>query len=138
MPPPLASTDPWMTEIDTAIDGYDVYVDRLTAAAGVSNGMNAQSADGTNPGSGMMPPSWTSQQQQQAHQQQSGVNERQGQMSQPGEGGGIIQQSGLYNNPIAVGLGMGMPTVGSTGVWGSDMANGAQDWDWGLMLAGGH
>lgn len=26
-------TDPWMQEIDTAIDGYDVYVDRLTNTA---------------------------------------------------------------------------------------------------------
>lgn len=26
-------SDPWMHEIDTAIDGYDVYVDRLTNAA---------------------------------------------------------------------------------------------------------
>ena len=30
--------DSWMTEIDTAIDGYDMYVDRLTnvAAAGMA------------------------------------------------------------------------------------------------------
>ena len=25
--------DPWMTEIDTAIDGYDLYIDRLSNAA---------------------------------------------------------------------------------------------------------
>lgn len=128
MPPPLASTDPWMTEIDTAIDGYDVYVDRLTAAAGASNGLNMQASDGTDPS--MMSQDWASQQHHQLHQQQAGADGRStGQMNSGSDG--------LYNNPI-IGLGMGMPTVGSNGMWGTDMENGAQDWDWGLMLAGGH
>jgi hypothetical protein len=132
MPPPLASTDPWMTEIDTAIDGYDVYVDRLTAAAGASNGLNMQAGDGADPG--IISQGWP--QQHQMHQQQSSADGgNAGQMGSQTDG--TMPQGGLYNNPI-VGLGMGMPTVGSNGMWGTDMENGAQDWDWGLMLAGGH
>lgn len=132
-----------MTEIDTAIDGYDVYCDRLTAAAGASNGMTMQQAEETNLGSGMMSPSWShppQQQMSQSQHQQQVVNERnQPQTDNLGSSSSSIgAQGSLYGNPIALGLGMGMPTGGPAGLWGTEMGNGAQDWDFGLMLAGGH
>jgi hypothetical protein len=39
-----------MTEIDTAIDGYDVYCDRLSNAAMAGMGRMPQGADGGLPG----------------------------------------------------------------------------------------
>lgn len=57
-------TDPWMQEIDTAIDGYDVYVDRLTNATVGGEGTMAGwggPQDGYNNGSsvpGQGAPGW--------------------------------------------------------------------------------
>ena len=50
--------DPWMQEIDTAIDGYEVYVDRLTNAAVGGEGTMAGwggPGDGYNGGGGAGP-----------------------------------------------------------------------------------
>ena len=75
-----------MQEIDTAIDGYDVYVDRLTnGAAGIDHNVAG----------------W----------------------------GGIVDAFGLSNNADA-GNGQNQNGWGQ----GTEMPNGMQDWDWGLML----
>lgn len=58
--------NPWMTEIDTAIDGYDIYCDRLSNAAmagmgrlGNDGGMAAVFAsDGTEIGTGVQDWDW--------------------------------------------------------------------------------
>lgn len=52
--------DPWMTEVDTAIDGYDIYCDRLSNAAmvgmGIGMGMGTEMGDlGTASGTGTGP-----------------------------------------------------------------------------------
>ncbi|KIX05349.1 uncharacterized protein Z518_06221 [Rhinocladiella mackenziei CBS 650.93] len=39
--------DPWMTEIDTAIDGYDIYCDRLSNAAMAGMGRSGDGRGGT-------------------------------------------------------------------------------------------
>ena len=42
--------NPWMTEIDTAIEGYDIYVDRLSNAAMAGMGRIPSSGEGGVPG----------------------------------------------------------------------------------------
>lgn len=132
-----------MTEIDTAIDGYDMYVNRLSSAAaagGASNvGMNM-----ANSGHNMVPPSWPPPPHQDHGGGGGGMNDpasRARQHSgQAGTNHGEMGSQDAFNNPtmgigVGMGLGMGMP---ASGMWGAETGNAGQDWDWGLMLAGGH
>lgn len=110
--------DPWLTELDSAIDGYDVFVDRLTGAV---DGTSGQAGDN------MM---WSSSQQQSQQQQQQ-------------QHGGQQHGQGQEYTPEMMGYGLGLGgSSGSsmTGMWGTDMGDtpGGGDWDWAFMMAGGH